>query len=227
MQSLILLHGALGNASTMQPIADALKDQFDVYIPDLPGHGSLSVQDLSPSVQSLTHFLHEYIQHNRIYQPVIFGYSLGGYVALYHELMYPGTIKRTITFATKYLWNPGEAEKQKKMLDGDVIEMKVPAFAQVLRERHGEHWKQTLSQTATLMSLLGQQPLLTPETVQKITIPVCVAVGSEDLMVTREESEEIAQSLPHGEFKILEGLPHGIEKVPGEVLAELIRIKCA
>jgi pimeloyl-ACP methyl ester carboxylesterase len=228
MQSLILLHGALGNATTMQPIADVLKDQFDVHMPDLPGHGTQSQGHLPFTVSSLTYFLHAYLKQHQITEPILFGYSLGGYIALHHALFYPGVIRKIITLGTKFYWNPEEAEKQKKLLDAEVIENKVPAFAQVLKERHGEaNWKSVLAKTSGMMYQLGQKPLLTPEIVQGISTPVCITLGSEDQMVTQQESIEIAQALPQGEFKVLEGLPHAIEKVPGEALAELIRIKCA
>jgi pimeloyl-ACP methyl ester carboxylesterase len=77
-----------------------LKDEFDIHVPDLPGHGTMSMHDSSPTVELLAHFLNGYINEHELISPVIFGYSLGGYIALYHELMFPKRSKQVITFAT-------------------------------------------------------------------------------------------------------------------------------
>ncbi|HLF62159.1 MAG TPA: hypothetical protein VI603_00295 [Saprospiraceae bacterium] len=55
-----------------------------------------------------------------------------------------------------------------------------------------------------------------------ISIRVCITVGAEDQMVSQQESKDIAESLPDGKFELLEGLPHAIEKIPGEALASLV-----
>jgi pimeloyl-ACP methyl ester carboxylesterase len=207
----------------MFPLAQALGGQFDKLIPDLPGHGSKSSDTAAMTIESITNWLNEFIRLNALEKPFVFGYSLGGYVALYHALKYPDVIGRIFTFGTKYAWTPEEAAKQVKMLNADAIEAKVPSFAQVLKERHGnENWRKVLSTTAGIMQDLGDHPLVTTENVSEITIPVCIAVGSDDYMVTLEESKQIASSLPFGVYKAVEGLPHAIEKIEGEKMKDLI-----
>ena len=222
--TLLLLHGAIGDSETLDPLVEALETDFDVHVPDLPGHGGKSAMTMSGGINALSRFLDNYINEQELDNPFVWGYSLGGYMALYHALVFPHVIKRLMTCGTKFNWNPEEAAKQVKLLNGDAIEIKVPAFAEVLKERHGpRHWKSVLKHTADLMTDLGLHPLLTPETVKQITIPVCITVGSEDQMVTRSESELMAQSLPQGEFKLLDGLPHAIEKMNTQLLVSLIR----
>jgi pimeloyl-ACP methyl ester carboxylesterase len=222
--ALILLHGALGSADTMMAIETELARDFDVYMPDLPGHGARSAEQSFTSVESLVSFLNSYIEEWALVKPVVFGYSLGGYVALLHALEFPGKVQVVITFATKFHWNPEEAGKQEKMLNPAVIEIKVPAFAQLLKERHGnDHWPLVLIRTVQIMHNLGMSSLLTPDTVRDVSIPVYIAVGSDDQMVTQEESRVIAEAIPLGHFQIIDGLPHPIEKIPGVAIADLIR----
>ena len=68
----------------------------------------------------------------------IFGYSMGGYVALWLARFYPDRVGKIFTLGTKLKWNDEEAEKEIKMLNPEKVELKVPAFAQQLAERHGE-----------------------------------------------------------------------------------------
>lgn len=222
-QQLVLLHGALGSADAMMPFADLLHPDFQVYVPELPGHGKHSHETAEISIPSLVEFLETFIRNHRLEQPLVFGYSMGGYIAMAHALQYPGVISQVITLATKFRWSPEEAVKEGRMLSASMIKTKVPAFAALLQARHGtEHWEGVISRTAELMGLLGDNPVLTPDNVTAIQIPVTVALGAEDRMVTVEESEAMVRALPAAQFLLLEGIPHPLEKIPPERIRALI-----
>ncbi len=222
--ALILLHGALGSASLLTEVASLLSRSFTVFSPDLPGHGERSGEEVSLTVDFLVDFLHAHIAQQGFSRPFVFGYSLGGYVALSHALKYPGEIGQILTLGTKFHWDQDEAQAQLKFLNVDIIREKVPLFAQLLKQRHGvAHWTSVLSRTAELMLHLGTHPVLLPETVQSIAIPVSIMLGAEDQMVTHAESQRIADSIPRGDLRILPGLPHAIEKIPVNVVVQLIR----
>jgi len=220
---IVLLHGALGNATTLRPVSDRLPGHFAVHCPDLPGHGGRSRENQPLTCASLVSFLEDFLNENGITDPVVFGYSLGGYIALAHAIQYPGRIARILTLATKFEWTPETASREIQKLQADVIETQVPAFAAALRERHGaDQWKEVLSRTAQLMQGLGTHPEVTPETAAQVQIPVLIAVGSEDRMVSHEESQRLAQSIPGGRFKLIDGAPHAIERISPEVITALV-----
>jgi pimeloyl-ACP methyl ester carboxylesterase len=222
-KTIILLHGALGSGNAMQPLRELLDPHFNVIHPDLPGHGRRSSEEEPITIQSLAYFLERLIRTERLAHPVVFGYSMGGYIALVHALQYPGTISQVITLATKFRWDPQEAVKESRMLSAAMIETRAPALATLLRSRHGEeNWKAVISRTADLMHALGAAPLLTTERVHHIMIPVTVGLGSEDRMVTPEESLEIADHLLSGRFQILSDIPHPLEKIPPHVITEFV-----
>ena len=88
------------------------------------------------------------------------------------------SIQKVITLGTKYEWSEEIAAKEIKMLRPDVIEQKLPAFAQQLANRHGAmEWKNVLDKTAAMLLGLGKHPLLSSAVLQKITCPTLVLLG--------------------------------------------------
>jgi len=75
-----MLHGALRQAEHLADWAPVLKDDFDVMLCDLPGHG-LDPAEGEPTVNGYANRLYEVIKYfNR--PSVILGESLGGLIAL-------------------------------------------------------------------------------------------------------------------------------------------------
>ena len=118
----------------------------------------------------------------------------------------------------------GYSMGETKMLVPGVIEQKVPKFATALQQRHSpQDWKKIMTLTAQMMLELSNGLALSTEDFQEIENRTLICVGSEDNMVTIEESENVAGQLPNGSFKMVEGFKHPIEAVDKEVLAGLIR----
>jgi pimeloyl-ACP methyl ester carboxylesterase len=97
---LIFIHGLRGDHYGLIEIADALRKDFDVITPDLPGYGehvALKYQTLD----SYADWLHEYIQElNLAKKPVLIGHSMGSMVTSYFQTKYPeDTDKRTVYLA--------------------------------------------------------------------------------------------------------------------------------
>ena len=93
MNSLLLLHGAIGAKDQLQPIAEQLKNTFDVHTLNFSGHGG----EPMPSSFSIEQFAGDvllFLKQNNISKTNIFGYSMGGYVALYLAKHHPDRLKR-------------------------------------------------------------------------------------------------------------------------------------
>jgi len=223
MQPLLLLHGAIGSMDQLLPLKDELSKAFDVYCFNFPGHGGddpVETFSMADFAKATTDFIEKYQLKN----PLVFGYSMGGYVAVYLESIYPGTFQRIITLGTKYKWSEEIATKEIKMLRPDVIEQKVPAFAQQLADRHGaSEWKNVLHKTAAMLVELGRRPLLSNSELHKIDCPTLILLGEKDNMVSLEESQNAAASLLRSRCEILPNTPHPIEQVDLKLLAEKIR----
>lgn len=211
---LILLHGALGSSAQFKPWLPLLSEKFELYTFDLEGHGARAFADRPFRIAHFAENLLEFLEENDLIGTDIFGYSMGGYVALYLARHHAGSLGKIHTFATKLDWTPETSAKEVKMLNPEVIEAKVPKFAAMLEKRHhGNDWKAHLEKTADLMLDLGNQPALTITDFEAIPNHVRMAVGDRDNMVSIAETEQFYRHLPQGELLVLPKTPHPIEKM--------------
>ena len=98
----------------------------------------------------------------------------------------------------------------------------MPAFAQALAERHGEHeWQSMMSKTALLMKDLGHTHLSDQDFI-KIEHAVKLGLGGLDNMVSFEETEYTQRLVKNSELCIYDNVQHPIEKVPMELLVSEI-----
>lgn len=224
MENILLLHGAIGAKSQLENLANELKKDFEVHLLDFSGHGS-SETDKEFSIELFSNDLLNYIKQFKEKNFHVFGYSMGGYVALYTELHYPGTLLSVYTYGTKFKWDNEGAEKESKLLNPKKIEEKFPAFAADLANRHGkEKWKNVLNKTAKMMLDMGNNTPLKDNDFTKITIPVIISWGDADKMVSKEESVNVKNLLPNGFFKSYTNWLHPVEKLDFKQLANDIRL---
>lgn|GEM_PF-54049 len=219
---ILLLHGAIGSNAQLDILREALASSYDVHAPNFPGHGGEPSSETF-SIPGFVDFVKDYIDSHQLNRPVVFGYSMGGYVACCLSLKYPGYVSRIITLATKFYWDEHTAAAEIKMLQPDLLEQKVPKFAEALVQRHGAaHWKGLLHQTASLLEGLGKQPVLKTEDYPTITTPCLLLVGDRDKMVSIEETASVYRTLPSARFAVLPATPHPIEQAPVDLLISLI-----
>lgn len=223
MQHILLLHGAIGAKDQLQSLVENLTDEYIVHNINFSGHGGKAF----PGDFSIPHFAGDalnYLQQNKIKQTNIFGYSMGGYVAMYVAKHRPEIVSKVITLATKFYWDEAVAAKEVKMLDANIILEKVPAFAKQLEERHlPNDWKVVLEKTKKMLLELGENNTLKSEDYRNISIPGLLLLGDKDKMISLEETVAVQKALPNATFKLLAGVPHPIEQVDVNLLSSLIK----
>ncbi len=165
----------------------------------------------------------QYLDANDIQHINLFGYSMGGYVALHFALVHPSRVENIITLGTKFNWSESSAQKDVDLMQPDLIERKVPKFATALEERHAPcDWKTVMRKTAEMMLEMGKGDHLKKSDFLRISQDVLINIGTEDHMVSIQESEDVAALLPQGKIRILEGVKHPIEMVDKAMLTEII-----
>lgn len=223
MKSIIVLHGALGAKTQLEPLMNALSTLYDVHSLNFEGHGGRATES-DFSIERFAANLKEYMDEHQLSGCPVFGYSMGGYVALKLESQHPGTFSKIVTLGTKFGWTPEVAAKETAMLNPEKIEEKVPKFAAALAALHAPlDWKAMMYKTAEMMHNLGTKPALSPEDFEQIRIPVSLLLGSEDVMVTKEETQAVLAQLPNADFTVIEGWQHPIERVDAGQLAEKVK----
>lgn len=227
MKNIVLLHGAIGSEDQLQLLAGLLKNDFTVHLFNFSGHGGKSFGDEPFSIQAFATEVEEYLSTKKVDQAAVFGYSMGGYVALYLAKQQPQLFSEVITLATKFHWDEAIAAREVGMLNADVISEKLPTFAAQLQQRHQPNdWKLVLEKTKAMLLQMGNKNPLQLIDYTAISTPVLLLLGDNDKMVTKEETEDVQKALPNSRFQLLENTIHPIEKVNLVLLADIIREFC-
>ncbi len=225
MQHLLLLHGAIGAKDQLETLAKQLSKSYIIHTFSFDGHGGMPFMADEFSIPLFAEEVLTYLRDNDISKINIFGYSMGGYVAMYLARHQPTVVEKVITLATKFEWNEQIAAKEIKMLDAAIIQEKVPAFASQLSSRHHPNdWKLVLEKTKSMMVELGQKNVLQPEDYKVIAAPCLLLLGDNDKMITKEETIGVQETLPHGEYRSMPDTAHPIEQVNMDILAGLIKV---
>jgi pimeloyl-ACP methyl ester carboxylesterase len=224
MIPIVLLPGALGSKDQLDSLAALLTNSGrKVYSLNFSGHGGEPFSSVGFGIEIFANDVVKFLDQNNLKQVDLFGYSMGGYVALRLALQNADYVNRIITLGTKFDWSPDAAEKEVRKLNPAKIIAKVPAFARLLETRHSPiDWKELMSRTATMMTGLGSNPFLNPDTLQTLSHSVTILLGDNDDMADRNYSRQVASWLPNGEFYLLPETFHPIEKVQLELLVKFL-----
>ena len=220
---LLLLHGAIGAASTMRPLAARLDDRFTIHLLDFAGHAASPAPSAPLSIELLAEQVAHFIADRGLAPARIFGFSLGGYVALQLAATKPALVARVQTLGTKLAWSPDVAVQLNAGLDPVMIRAKVPRLASALEALHtGMGWEPLLDATRAMLADLGRHSRLTSARFAAIPHPVRLTVGDRDHTVSVEETLAAARALPAGELEVIPGLPHMLEKMDPDRIARSV-----
>lgn len=223
-RQLLLLHGAIGSKAQFAELQTILSSDFEVFTLNFAGHGGESIPDTF-SIELFAQNVIDFLDSNNIDKIDIFGYSMGGYVALYIAHNLPQRIGKVFTFATKFDWSPDIALKESKMLNPEKIQEKIPAFATTLSERHyPEDWKVVLNRTADMMINMGNENPLILDQINQINHRILIGIGDKDNMVSLSETISVYQSLPNASLIVFPDTQHPIEKINLDRLSNEVRL---
>lgn len=224
MKNIILIHGALGHSSHFDTLSHLLSTEYKVHSLLFKDHGIDNPSHEKLHIPRLVEELDEFIVSNNIENPNVFGYSMGGYVALCHSLQRSNKIAKIATLATKFDWSPEIASKETSFLNPDIIEEKIPHYAEQLKKVHGEKdWKTLLAKTADLMTDIGTQNYLAINSLSDIKIPVQLMLGDSDKMVSLKETSSVFNELSNSSLAVLPNTKHPLETVNTGLLGYLLR----
>ncbi len=220
VKPILLLHGALGCAADFAPLQAALNGRLPSVALDFPGHGQLAASN--PERFSIEEFAETINRYASGTQPLdIFGYSMGGYVALYFAAVYPSKVQRIFTLGTKMEWTPESGKREASRLNPQKILEKVPRFAAMLAQKHGpDHWEKNVQRTSQLLQALGDGALLHAESLGNISAGVCIARGAQDNMVSEEECLAAQQMIAQARYMSIPDQPHTFEQCNMDLIAD-------
>jgi len=224
---IFLLHGFLGSGEDWQYHADRLSDKYDCIMPDLPGHGSTVSTDMtSRSFEEIAGQLAEAASRCHPRPLHLVGYSMGGRLALYLALHYPGIFQSVVIISSSPgLKTAGERERriQSDTMIAESIQenyhrfldnwynlklfvslKKHSLFPEVLQRRYAND-PAALAAALKQMST-GRQPSLW-EKLRENKLPVHFFVGEKDTKYV-EIGRQMVNLCPDSELVIFPGCGH-------------------
>jgi esterase/lipase len=213
--TILFLHSALGTVADMQPLMSLMNEHgFRTMSFNFGGHGEGSLWPSEFRIESFARELDKYIHDHALKDLIIFGHSMGGYIALFHKAHFESSpISMIFTYGTKFNWSEKSVVKELPMLNPEYLLEKFPAFAEQLKKKHGEErWKHLLLSTAHMMQNLERLDGLTREDLWDVEIPVILMLGDQDRMVSTEETQLTKSWLSHGEVRTIAHSRHEMEK---------------
>lgn len=222
MHSIILLHGALGSAEDMEPLAGSLRaKKLSVQSFSFSGHGHTPLHD-DFGIDRFEKELAGFILQKKLVKPVVFGYSMGGFVALRLALQQPGLLGGVMTLASKFNWTREAIGSEAAMCELAHLEKRFPAFAESLKSRHA-HLPELLKRSKTMIENFSTNKFFTPDALSRMKTPVLLGVGSEDRLVTMDETKEMCAQIPGASLYVLPFTKHPLPTASVELLTGVLQ----
>jgi pimeloyl-ACP methyl ester carboxylesterase len=95
----VMIHGLGVSGAYFIPAAQRLATEFDVYVPDLPGHGLSDTPEVQPDIPGLAQALIDWMDCTGIAKACLVAHSMGCQVAVEAALRHPGRIGRLVLIA--------------------------------------------------------------------------------------------------------------------------------
>ncbi len=221
---LLLLHGALGAADQLRPLAELLEADFAVSVLEFPGHGRTAAPPGSFSMQGFQDAIADRIRRDGLAPARVFGYSMGGFAACRLALEAPERFAGLVTLGTLFRWDTAVAAREAAQLDVATIREKVPRFAARLAERHGaESWEALVERTRDLVLGLGREGGIASDAMGRLAPNLRILVGDRDESVDLAHSQSLALAAPRGSLEVIPFAGHPLERVPLPRLAQAVR----
>jgi len=121
-EPLVLLHGAYMTIGAMGPIVPGLAETRQVIAVELQGHGHTADIDRPITYEQMADDTAALLRHLGIGQADVFGFSMGGGVALQLAIRHPGLVRKLVSASASYT-SDGMQPELHEMLPGITPEM--------------------------------------------------------------------------------------------------------
>ena len=214
---LVLVHGLGGRAEEWGPLMAGLAKQgFRVYAPDLLGYGRSDKPDVDYSIETEVRVVQQFMDSQKLQQPDLGGWSMGGWIALQFALEHPGRVRRVMVFDSAGM-------KFTPTVDLGLLRPKTPAelngltkvlFAHpphlpdyyargILRQITPGDWvvKRALDDIIAGKELLDGK--LGP-----VTVPVLIVWGKQDVLTPLSVGEAMQREMPQSRLEVFDDCAH-------------------
>lgn len=215
---LILLHGGTVTSQMWQPSVPSFAAHFRVLTPDTRGHGRTNNPLGTLSYRALADDVVAFAAALGLTQPLVFGFSDGGQIALELATRYPdfacalvvgGAFYRVTDAYFRILQEFGMNSATD--VDLEVAERNYPTLVarwqtEHLRADDATYWQTLIKQVAEMWFAPFEY---TAAEFSQVTAPLLVLLGDRDAFVPLEQGVEMYQMIGTAELAVLPNATHG------------------
>jgi pimeloyl-ACP methyl ester carboxylesterase len=217
---IVLVHGALGCAREVEPLAAALRYYGDVRTPEFIGHGGRALPE-TLTIDAIARDLVEYLDREAIGRALFVGYSLGGYVALYLARHFPERVAGAVSIAGKFRFDEATVKHWSYLADPDRLRSNGRAL--VHEKNHApQDWIAVARMNSRLFAALGREPELTEADLAAIAAPVMLISSDRDQLVPWSETTDMRRRIPRSHYAMFYGSAHPLPAIPLHPVARAI-----
>jgi pimeloyl-ACP methyl ester carboxylesterase len=217
---LVLLHGGLHTIDlSFGALIPLLAASHRVIAVELQGHGRTADIDREPTYPDLAADVVGLLDHLGVERADVFGFSLGGLVAVELGLRHPNRVGRLVLAAAQY-----RPDGYHDLSDPASVRMPTPAeFAEMEQEYRRvapvpDHWE---AFAAKLNGVVHTAPGWSADDMRRIAAPVLLVIGDTDF-VRIEHAAEMLELIPDAQLAVLPRTRHTELMLRTDVLAPLV-----
>jgi pimeloyl-ACP methyl ester carboxylesterase len=239
----VFCHGTPWSSVLWRPLAEALSNQFQVYLWDMPGYGQSSMEtDHRVSLDVQGELLADLISHWGLDGPHLVAHDYGGAVALRAHLLH-GARYRSLALVDVVALAPWGSDFFRLVRENAEVFAALPpavhegairAYVQGashrgLDQRQAqilvEPWLGPIGQAAFYRQIAQADQSYTDEVQPlygSVELPVLVVWGVEDTWIPIDRAHALAEAIPNARMQLVQGAGHLIQLDAPEALATAV-----
>lgn len=229
---LLLLHGSAGSTqSETSVLFPRLEPDFRLIAVDFSGHGASTFPETADTpagseplftADLFADNARAVCDHFGLASTHIFGFSMGGNMALHFARQHPDRVKRLAVHAGNVHWDEAMVEAMTARLDIERIEAR-PTLAKQMDALHTD-WRRMFTEMIPFVEGLPAASDDMAKGAAAVMHPTLVSAVDQDDLFSVHDALTLHSHLPNGRLAILPGKRHALQHIDADALARhLIR----
>jgi len=228
----VIVHGGGGEAANgWLHIVEKLSNHFTVYVPDLPGFGDTQAMKHDFRLSDFAEFIKDFGDKLGLKRFHLLGHSMGGGIALYYALAYPGHIKKLVLLNSMCLGK--EIALWIRLLTSSAFYLweAFPTFFKALGCLIRLPFNRNKSMTSfpsfrvklgnSIANFKGQNVVLLSR-LHEVAMPTLVVWGARDSILPVRQAQAAAELIPDSQLYVFEDRGHDVHKEETPELSQLL-----
>ena len=219
----LLLHGAAGcTALETRPLLRRLEPHAHVLAIDFSGHGASALPEDRFTADLFTRNARAALDHFDIDQADVFGFSMGGSMALHLAYRHPDRVRRIAVHGGCITWDEAQVEAMLQRLDADGLRNHQPQFAAQLDAAH-RNWDALFDRMRSFIRTLPDRSDDLQRIASNIEHSTLVSAVDRDDLFSLDAPLGLHQTLPHSRLAVVPGERHALSFLALDAYAPLLR----